>query len=40
MDSQKITHESFGQISLSRISTSGSINFYGSELKDNLKIKE
>jgi hypothetical protein len=32
-EEEKIKHESFGQLSFSRITTSGNIGFYGSELK-------
>lgn len=32
-EEQRIKHESFGQVSFSRVSTSGKIGFYGSELK-------
>lgn len=32
-EEQRIKHESFGQISFSRVTTSGNIGFYGSELK-------
>ena len=32
-EEQRIEHESFGQISFTRVSTSGKIGFYGSELK-------
>jgi len=39
MEEERIVHEAFGQVSISRVSCSGNVPFYGSELPQNHYIQ-